>query len=305
MQLGPFEELKAAQVVEAARILREAIRGPSYKQAGEAEAEVARFLGNPDRFAIAALEAGDLIGWVGGVRDYPTSLQLHPLVVDPPRHRQGVGRVLVAALEARAVAEGYLAMHLGADDEFGGTTLFEMDAFPDPLATLATIAPSAQGHAFFFYVKLGFTPVGIIPDANGFGRPDLLLSKRLGPYRLSAFSLAPLSANESRRLRLGRNIHRQSPIRTAAFLWRTGRHTPLRRRKSLFPSHIAKLNDVKDRATLSLPSVNGAIKAGVNPRPAHAPGPRQSRQSRGCVRGAGARRDRCARGPNRRGRSRR
>jgi aminoglycoside 6'-N-acetyltransferase I len=183
MRLVAFAELTPAQAAEAARILREAIRGPSYKQAGEAEAEVARFFGNPDRFAIAAIDGADLIGWVGGVRDYPTSLQLHPLVVDPPRHRRGVGRKLVAALEAQAVAEGYLAVHLGADDEFGGTNLFEIDAFPDPLATLAMIAPSAQGHAFFFYRRLGFIPVGIIPDANGFGRPDLLLSKRLGAVR--------------------------------------------------------------------------------------------------------------------------
>ncbi|HTX48627.1 MAG TPA: GNAT family N-acetyltransferase [Caulobacteraceae bacterium] len=181
MRLVDFADLTAAQTAEAARILREAIPGPSYKQSGEAEQEVARFFDNPDRFAIAALEGADPIGWVGGVRDYPTSLQLHPLVVDPPRHRRGVGRALVAALEARALGEGYLAMHLGSDDEAGGTNLFEVDAFPDPLAKLAAIAPSPRGHAFFFYLKLGFTPVGIIPDANGFGRPDLLLSKRLGP----------------------------------------------------------------------------------------------------------------------------
>lgn len=183
MRLVAFAELSPAQVGAAARILREAIPGPSYKQPGEAEAEVARFFDNPDRFAIAAIEDPDLIGWVGGVRDYPSSLQLHPLVVDPPRHRQGFGRALVGALEARAVAEGYLAMHLGSDDEVGGTNLFETDAFPDPLAKLAAIAPTRRGHAFFFYRKLGFVPVGIIPDANGFGRPDLLLSKRLRPVR--------------------------------------------------------------------------------------------------------------------------
>jgi len=179
VQLVDFAALTPPQIAEAARILREAIHGPSYKQPGEAEAEVARFLGNPDRFAIAALEGDDLVGWIGGVRDYPASLELHPLVVDPPRHRQGAGRALVAALEARAVAEAFLAIHLGTDDEHGGTNLFEAEAFPDPLAKLATIAPSAQGHAFFFYRKLGFVPVGLIPDANGFGKPDILMSKSL------------------------------------------------------------------------------------------------------------------------------
>jgi aminoglycoside 6'-N-acetyltransferase I len=36
------------------------------------------------------------------------------------------------------------------------------------------------GHPFFFYRKLGFEPAGLIPDANGFGKPDILMSKRIG-----------------------------------------------------------------------------------------------------------------------------
>jgi aminoglycoside 6'-N-acetyltransferase I len=173
-------ELAADQGAEAARILREAIAGPSYKGPGEAEAEVASFLGqNPDRFALAALDAERLLGWVGGVRGYSHSLELHPLVVDPTSQRHGVGRALVAALEARAKAEGYLAIHLGADDETGGTSLFGADAFPDALAKLAAIQPTSLGHPFFFYRRLGYEPVGLIPDANGFGKPDILMSKRL------------------------------------------------------------------------------------------------------------------------------
>jgi aminoglycoside 6'-N-acetyltransferase I len=173
-------DLTADQIAAAARILREAIAGPSYKADGEAEAEVATFLGaDPERFALAALEGERLLGWVGGVRDYSHSLQLHPLVVDPPLHRQGIGRFLVQALEARAAEEGFLAIHLGTDDDVGGTSLFGADLFPAPLARLAAITPTTRGHPFFFYRKLGFEPVGLIPDANGFGKPDLLMSKRL------------------------------------------------------------------------------------------------------------------------------
>jgi len=164
----------------AARILREAIAGPSYKGAGEAEAEVATFLGvDTERFALAALEGDRLLGWVGGVRGYSHSLELHPLVVDPPLHGQGIGRLLVKALEARAAEEGFLAIHLGTDDEVGGTSLHGADLFPNALAKLSVIAPAALGHPFFFYRKLGFEPAGLIPDANGFGKPDILMSKRL------------------------------------------------------------------------------------------------------------------------------
>ena len=180
MRIGAFERLDAAQVAEAARILCEAIAGPSYKAPGEAEAEAASFLGgDPDRFALAALDGDRVLGWIGGVKGYSHSLELHPLVVDPPRHRQGVGRTLVAALEARAKAQAYLAIHLGADDEVGGTSLFGAELFPDPLAKLAAITPTERGHPFFFYRRLGYEPVGLIPDANGIGKPDILMSKRL------------------------------------------------------------------------------------------------------------------------------
>jgi aminoglycoside 6'-N-acetyltransferase I len=180
VRIRALAELGADHTAEAARILREAIAGPSYKADGEAEAEVATFLGaDPERFALAALDGDRLLGWIGGVRGYSHSLELHPLVVDPPLHEQGIGRFLVKALEARAAEGGFLAIHLGTDDEVGGTSLHGADLFPDALAKLSAITPTALGHPFFFYRKLGFEPVGLIPDANGFGKPDLLMSKRL------------------------------------------------------------------------------------------------------------------------------
>ncbi|MEJ0066039.1 MAG: GNAT family N-acetyltransferase [Caulobacteraceae bacterium] len=181
MLIGKFGALGADQVTQAARILREAIAGPSYKAHGEAEAQAESFLGaDPDRFAFAATDGDRVLGWIGAVKGYSHSLELHPVVVDPALHGRGVGRALVAALETRAARDGYLALHLGTDDEVGGTSLFGADLFPDPLAKLAAITATPRGHPFFFYRKLGFEPVGLIPDANGFGKPDILMSKRLG-----------------------------------------------------------------------------------------------------------------------------
>jgi len=186
MDIVDFNRLGDPQLSDAARILREAIAGPSYKQPGEAEAETASFLAGPERFALAAIDGATVRGWVGAVRGYSHALQLHPLVVDPLCQRQGIGRALVAALEARAVAEGYLTVHLGTDDEVGGTNLFNTDLFPGALAKLARIEPSAAGHPYFFYRRLGYEPVGLLPDANGYGKPDILMAKRVAPSVKSA-----------------------------------------------------------------------------------------------------------------------
>lgn len=181
MRIVPFPDLNPIQLVEAARILRDAIHGSSYKAPGEAEGEAASFLSDPERFALAAVDGETVLGWIGGIRGYSHALELHPLVVDPRRHRQGIGAILVHALEAQGAAEGFLTVHLGTDDDFGGSSLFGADLFPDPLAKLAQIEPRGDGHPFFFYRRLGYAPIGILPDANGAGRPDIFMARRVAP----------------------------------------------------------------------------------------------------------------------------
>ena len=174
-----FAAVGKDRLADAARILREALPSPTaYKGPGEAEAEVANTISDPDRFGLAALEGDALIGWIGAVRGYSHSLELHPLVVDPAFQGQGVGRALVDALEARARSEAYLALWLGADDDFEGASLFGVDLFPGVLAKAARLTASRR-HPLGFYQRLGFEIVGLIPDANGAGKPDILLSKPL------------------------------------------------------------------------------------------------------------------------------
>jgi len=61
-----------------------------------------------------------LLGWVGGVPEYDGRVwELHPLVVRRDARRRGVGRRLVAALEAAAQARGACTITLGTDDANG------------------------------------------------------------------------------------------------------------------------------------------------------------------------------------------
>jgi aminoglycoside 6'-N-acetyltransferase I len=47
------------------------------------------------------------------------------------------------------------------------------------LAPLQTIG-NLRRHPYEFYQKLGYVIVGVIPDTNGFGKPDIFMAKRVG-----------------------------------------------------------------------------------------------------------------------------
>ena len=179
-----FAALTTNQLAAAARILREAlVHVPSgYQGEGEAEAEVARMRSDPKRFGFAAIQQDTLIGWIGAFRTYSHGWELHPLVVDPNYQRRGVGSALLAHLEARVRADGVITLYLGSDDEHGGTNLFGQNLYPDVLGRAASIEPVGAGHAFTFYRRHGYQIVGLLPDVNGLGRPDIFLAKRLVEY---------------------------------------------------------------------------------------------------------------------------
>lgn len=145
-----------------------------------ARAEVNECLATADRVGRVAVDAsGRARGWVGARPGYHgKTWELHPVVVDPAQQGQGIGRVLVGDAEGQVRRRGGLTMWLGSDDEGGRTTLAGVDLYPDPLEKLS-IMQNVQVHPFEFYLKLGYVVVSVIPDANGFGKPDILMAKRL------------------------------------------------------------------------------------------------------------------------------
>lgn len=130
----------------------------------------------PVRVAIA--DDGSILGWVGVARSYARVWEVHPLVVREDTRRQGVGRALIEEVESIAGERGALVMIVGSDDEDAMTSLAGIDLFPEPLMHLARIE-DRKGHPFGFYLKCGYSIVGVVPDANGFGKPDIQLAKRL------------------------------------------------------------------------------------------------------------------------------
>jgi aminoglycoside 6'-N-acetyltransferase I len=177
----PFDTLSHRQREEAAAILMRALAHvPSaWHDRGAARAEVATFFGDPERTAIAAVEGEQLVGWIGAILQSEHAWELHPLVVDPSHQRRRCGTLLVNALEAAARRAGACTIWLGTDDDFGGTNLYGADLYPNVLERLARIEPKGA-HPYTFFRRMGFSAVGVLPDADGIGKHDILMAKRIG-----------------------------------------------------------------------------------------------------------------------------
>ena len=132
-----------------------------------------------ERVAVMAIEKDKLIGFIGAIPQYGnTGWELHPLVVDEQYRGRGVGSALEDFLVSQVVHKGGIMMYLGTDDEFNQTSLAYVDLFNDPLEKIKTII-NISHHPYEFYLKQGYIITGVIPDANGFGKPDIIMAKRL------------------------------------------------------------------------------------------------------------------------------
>jgi aminoglycoside 6'-N-acetyltransferase I len=178
LDLAPDDEEAIGQ---AAKLLVEGFRDDwpeAWPTEEEALEEMREALGEDRICRVAVGENGTILGWIGGIPGYDGKVwELHPLVVSSGVRRMGVGRALVSDLEARVRERGALTIWLGTDDVTNMTTLSGVDLYPDVLGHLADIE-NLSGHPYEFYSKLGFSLIGAMPDANGWGKPDIYMAKR-------------------------------------------------------------------------------------------------------------------------------
>ncbi len=141
--------------------------------------EVREALGT-DRICLVARAGDQILGWIGAIPEYSHAWELHPLVVRADARRMGVGALLVAALEERVREAGALTLYLGTDDDGAtpGTSAGGVELYPDVLSH--AVGLRVIEHPVGFYLRMGFEVVGLIPDANGPGKPDILMAKRVG-----------------------------------------------------------------------------------------------------------------------------
>lgn len=182
MKIIDMKNLDESQRTQAAQMLtKELPQGwPTPEDALE---EINMLLGDedePEALFLSAVENNEVIGWCGILPEYDGRVfELHPLVVRHDQQGRGIGKMLMAAIEESARKKGGLTMYLGADDEAPGgeTSLANVDLYNDLPTRIREFDPGT--HQTAFYIKLGYKVVGVVPDANGKGKPDIMMAKSL------------------------------------------------------------------------------------------------------------------------------
>jgi aminoglycoside 6'-N-acetyltransferase I len=169
-------------IQQAAQLLVDAFRAhwpDAWPTLEEGSKEVGEMLETGRICRVAVDEKGNLLGIIGGIPGYDGNVwELHPLAVQPSLQGQGIGRALVTDLEAQVRSRGGLTITLGTDDEDGMTTLSNTDLYENLWEKIRDIR-NLKGHPFEFYQKMGYVISGVVPDANGPGKPDILMAKRV------------------------------------------------------------------------------------------------------------------------------
>lgn len=181
LTIADLSATDSARIEAAARLLHDAFSPMGvWTTMAEARQEVVESLQAERVSRVAVASDGKVLGWIGAIRQYDGLVwELHPIVVGEAWRRHGVGRALVRDLEDTLAARGALTLWAGSDDLAAETSLGGVDlysALPEAFGAVR----SWGRHPLPFYRSLGFQLLGVMPDANGPGRPDIFLGKRLG-----------------------------------------------------------------------------------------------------------------------------
>lgn len=169
-----------ARTLDVASLLIDGFRGISdaWPDMASAHYEVVNN-STPTHVSLIACMDEAVVGWVAANPQYDGhAWELHPLVVASAFRRRGIARALVTTLCAHVKAKGATTLFVWCDDEGGYTSLSGTTLYPDPLVHVAQFTASSS-HAAGFYRALGFSLCGVLPDANGIGKPDILFSLRV------------------------------------------------------------------------------------------------------------------------------
>jgi aminoglycoside 6'-N-acetyltransferase I len=169
-------------IQQAAQLLVDAFRehwANAWPSLEDGVCEIHEMLGTKRICRSAIDENGNLLGVIGGIPQYDGHVwELHPLVVQPNMQGKGIGKSLIEDFEEQVRLRGGLTIILGSDDEDNMTSLSNTDLYENLWDKVRDIR-NLKRHPYEFYQKMGYVITGIVPDANGIGKPDIIMSKRV------------------------------------------------------------------------------------------------------------------------------
>ena len=149
-----------------------------YGNVTQALADVVQFA--PEDLSLVARDPeGAPIGWLRAEHYRgQASAEVKVVAVHPTRRLQGVARTLVMAAEERMRANGCVTMLATVGDTRCRTSLYGVDVTADAPRHLAAFHCQPD-HPAGFFLRIGYRPVGLLPDAYGPGKHDLTLAHRI------------------------------------------------------------------------------------------------------------------------------
>jgi len=174
LKVGVFNKSNKKQIKKAGLLLKQnfaCYENDYYKEVIECMAD--------EMIMVSAVMDDELAGWTGARPQYDGNVwELHPMVVDEKYRGRGIGRKLVESLEDEIKKLGGLTIYCGSDDEDFKTSLSEPDIYTGLWDRIKNVE-NYDRHPYEFYKKCGFQIIGVMPDANGRRRPDIILGKRI------------------------------------------------------------------------------------------------------------------------------
>jgi aminoglycoside 6'-N-acetyltransferase I len=178
MEFHDLRDLSKKQLYQCALLLNKELP-IGWNKVEDAQNEISEQL-EADGYFYALIDSGQLIGWGGILPCYSGNVyEIHPMVIDSKYQNKGFGGLLIKHLEDKARFLGGLTIYAASDDESDDrrSSLRDADGYDDIYDKMKHFDP--KNHPARFYMKHGYQLIGIMPDANGRGKHDLILSKKL------------------------------------------------------------------------------------------------------------------------------
>ncbi len=122
-------------------------------------------------------ETGEPMGWIGAIKGERV-WEIHPIAVSPEYQRHGVGKLLVSDIEHLAKEAGAVSVWAGTGDETNSTSFSKVDLYNDLKSALERVE-APDDHAVNFWLGIGYSIVGVLPDEEGLGKPGIHFAKRI------------------------------------------------------------------------------------------------------------------------------